>query len=141
MALEFSFNRTNLDLEDPLVLGGPVEGIPRVHRNTPRFTYTESTKTNPFLAAVTREGFSPLRREFLIREDNEPGPTFNSLFPNLGEFLNAPINPNADPTQFPSTTLGSTNIRGHFPTTGKAPELFTQKYSAENTYLDQINSQ
>lgn len=121
MALEFSFNQTNFDLEDPAVLGGPVNGslLPR-HRNTPRNQYT----TGP--NAVNK---------------NKSRIEANFKFTTGQAALSLPTNENPDPTQFPATTLGSTNISGHFPTAGKPSEIFTQKYTPENTYLDQINSQ
>ena len=132
MALVFSFHKTNLDLEQPLVLGGPKFGIPGLHPNTPRNTYTEGIDADIFVnvqgsAPVTKNS-SPLENK-LISET----PDATSLIP--------PTNPNLDPTQYPATTLGSTNISGHFPTTGKPAKLFTQQYTSENTYLDQINSQ
>jgi hypothetical protein len=120
MALEFSFNKTNLDLEDRLVLGGHPFGIPGFHSNTPRNTYTGGS------APVTKDR-SRLEANF--------------KFTTGQAALSLPTNENPDPTQFPATTLGSTNISGHFPTAGKPPEIFTQKYTPENTYLDQINSQ
>ena len=120
MALEFLFNKTNLDLEDPAVLGGPVNGN-LIHGNTPQNQYT----TGP--NAVTKNK-SPIETNFKFATDN-----ITSLRP--------PANGNPDPTQFPATTLGSTNISGHFPTAGKPSEIFTQKYTPESTYLDQINSQ
>ena len=49
-------------------------------------------------------------------------------------------NPNPDPTQYPSTTLGATNVRGFFPTSGKPPTLYSQLYNSENTYLSQITN-
>ncbi len=119
MALEFSFNKTNLDLEDQAVLGGPVNGN-FIHGNTPRNTYTGGS------ARVTKDR-SRLQANF------------EHSF--LQRALSPPTNENPDPTQFPATTLGSTNISGHFPTAGKPSEIFTQKYTPENTYLDQINSQ
>lgn len=112
MALEFLFNKTNFDLEDAAPLGGPINGVPGLHPNTPRNTYTDGS------SAVTKEN--------------------SRLQVELSE---SPVVSSPDPTQYPSTTLGSTNISGHFPTSGKSPELFTQKYTPENTYLDQINSQ
>ena len=119
MALEFSFNKTNLDLEDPAVLGGPVNGN-FIHGNTPRNQYT----TGP---NAVNKNKSPIEASFRLTTGQAA--------------LSLPTNENPDPTQFPATTLGSTNISGHFPTAGKPPEIFTQKYTPENTYLDQINSQ
>tara|TARA_B100000963_G_scaffold208672_1_gene181758 strand:- start:749 stop:1114 length:366 start_codon:yes stop_codon:yes gene_type:complete len=121
MALEFSFNKTNLDLENSSPLGGPINGIPGIHPNTPLNTYTEGN------APVTKNS-SPLENKLTTATPDD-----TSLIP--------PTNPNLDPTQYPATTLGSTNISGHFPTTGKPAELFNQQYTPENTYLDQINNQ
>ena len=139
MPLQFSFRYTNLDLEDPHPIGGPISDTVTMY-NSPNISGTPTTTSYPFgpLTLFSQPNLPTPGNQYV---DTTPFLSSNSRLANSLDIskLDDQNNPNPDPTQYPPTSLGSTNIQGHFPTTGKPAEQFVQKYTPENTYLDQIN--
>jgi hypothetical protein len=134
---------------DPTIYPSTTTGVPNNRGNVEEypFGYTKLFTQNYSSEAGERYLDSPPISQGIFGPGSNANPHSTST-PSL-EMLERSLirvkldnknNPNPDPTQYPPTTLGATNVRGFFPTSGKPPTLYSQLYNSENTYLSQITN-
>jgi hypothetical protein len=151
--LSNSLNKTNLDIENPGVAGGPNADIttqyPPLVTGTPTNTQNPGGPitrfSQPYTPSVTYLDMNPIQGATSGELSSSLGIT-NLDTENPGVQGGIPYRPITDPTIYPTTTTATSAIRGYF----SEPSQPAQKYgvnppsddpvpfSAQNTYSDFI---
>jgi len=162
--LPFTFNITNLDLENGEFLGGPNNDLttsyPETVTGTPNLTANPGppsrfiqryTPTNTYLNQIDNLS---VNNSFLSDDSSIPSVLAVTNLDNSNENIDGgiPYKTYKDPTVYPLTTTERTPIRGWFSEPGQAAEKFgvvsnlgdfksgSFSYNSENTYLEYINN-
>ena len=157
LQLASSFNRTNLDLENPSILGGPSKAIndptvyPVLNSGVP------TTKQNPTDSAKSFEQqYTPSKtylenfnyRNRVVKDSPLSGDSLDPQILNITNLDNsepgvipykAEVN---DPTEYPTLATGRTAIRAWVPTingeTSVSAQKFDPKYDSSKKYQENI---
>jgi hypothetical protein len=152
--LKNSFDKTNLDLQDPSPLGGPVSapvppyvspnatGTPTRTANPGPFKgfYQPYTPQNPYLNSVSNKA---VKTSMLSADTDNPAVLSITNLDNSKPGVNGgvPYKTVNDPTLYPESTKASTPTRGYFAEPGVAAQKYgsnTRVYSSTNTYMEFI---
>jgi hypothetical protein len=150
-----SFSKTNLDLENPLPQGGPINyplptyispnatGTPTRTANPGPFKGFSQlyTPQNPYLNSVSNKA---VKTSMLSANIDNPAVLSITNLDNSEPGVNGgvPYKTVDDPTVYPSSTKASSPVRGYFAEPGVAAQKYgsnTQVYSSTNTYMEFID--
>ena len=150
-----SLNKTNLDVENPDIIGGP--NVDTTTQYPPLVTGTPTTTQNPggppvnfnqpYTPSITYLDTNPIQGATSGELSSSLGIT-NLDVENPGVQGGIPYRPLTDPTVYPITTTGGESIRGYFPTSSRPAQKYGVNsptedpvpFSAQNTYSDFIKN-
>ena len=144
-----SFDRTNLDLENPNALGGPNKDLQTQYPATSTGTPTLAANPGPTTRFIPR--YTPsstyldnvdgrlVNHSLLSSNAEEPGVLRASSLDNTNSQAGGEYKDTNDPTVYPVSTLGSSPSDIGFSTVpGKPASKFSGQFNSESTYLQAI---